>query len=162
MHSKQSNNQIGALCFDLFIALFIGIILISSFGHTFRAVELPIIIGFATLILIGIDIAGSFRSSSKIKPEAVEEKTQENKLDKALMVKIIVSIAFMLATILLWQVIGYILTSIIIIIGFGLFLGVKNKFALIATAVGLSISLYLVFGSVLGIPLPWGLLPVLL
>ncbi len=160
MSTRPSDHVASSVKFEIFVAAIVAIFLLSSFGQSFRAVRLPIMIGSITLVLIAIDLATQFRKLKKSPParNPVAQARSAATFDLPALKKMAVTIAFMAATILLWNVVGYILTSIAVIIGFGLFLGVKGKVALVLTAIGLSGTLYLVFGVVLGVPLPWGLL----
>jgi hypothetical protein len=171
MSARHSDKDANAFKFEIFVAVFIAILLLASIGQSFRAVRLPILIGSITLVLIGIDMVNWLRSCraerqmAAMKPSKTVEtagpgvESGKKGIDKKLLVHLAGTIGFMVATILLWEILGYIPTAIAVIIGFGFFLGVKNKIILVITAILLSVLLFVVFGVVLGVPLPWGLIP---
>lgn len=167
MSARHSSKDANAFKFEIFVAAIIAILLLASIGQSFRAVRLPILIGSITLVLIGIDMVNWLRSCRAERQGAATKPLEKVKIaapgkkgvDKKLLVQLAGTIGFMVATILLWEIVGYIPTAIAVIIGLGFFLGVKNKLILVITAVLLSVLLFVVFGVVLGVPLPWGLIP---
>jgi hypothetical protein len=157
MFAKIFGRHAGSAYFDIGIALFIILIFLSSGGLTPRAFRLPFLIGSATLVLIAFDLFAAFRSAGS----AAAKKTGETKsrgIDKDLMKKLLVTLGFMAATVVLWEIVGFVAASIVVTIGFGKYLGAKSMKALILSSILLTIALYLVFGVFLGVPLPWGLL----
>ena len=157
MFAKIFGKHAGSAYFDIGIALFIILIFLSSGGLTLRAVRLPFLIGSTTLVLIAFDLLAAFRSARSAAVKGTEE-TKGRGIDKGLMKKLLVALGFMAATVVLWEIVGYVLASILVTIGFGKFLGAKSMKALILSSILLMVALYLVFGVFLGVPLPWGLL----
>jgi len=158
---KQINKA--AIFLEIFIIVFIIAIFFSSFGHTPRAVRLPLIICGITFLLVCIDLIPTVREKGK-KQTIEQEKAQQKKvkeIDLKLTMKLIGTTALILLSLALWQITGYLFGSIISIIALGLFLGIKKRAVLIIVSIATSFSLYFIFGVILRIPLSWGFLPVL-
>lgn len=155
---KQDNKA--AILLEILIIIFTVIILVSSYGHALRAVRLPIIIGTITLILVIVDIVQTLHKNKNAEPKEIQElktETPDNQLTK----RLIGMIVFMFLTLALWRIIGYLFGSIVAIVGIGLFLGIRKRILLIAISVVVSLLLYIIFSVLLGVPLPWGFLPML-
>lgn len=154
MVKKIFGNKAGAFYFDLFIAGFIALIFLNSFNLSQRAVRLPFLIGSATLLFIIIDII-SMALNERRKDASLSGRNVSLKLPVK---KIFFTICFMVLTVILWETAGFIISSIAVTVGFGFFLGAKNRKALIVSAILLTLGLYWIFGVFLGVPLPGGLL----
>ena len=156
MIKKIFRNKTGDFYFDLFIAGFIIAIFLASFNLSKRAVRLPFLIGTLTLLFIVIDciIMATAERNKKIESGKPEDKKSSQKT-KVPLKKILITLCFMIATVVLWQLAGFIISSILVTVGFGIFLGAKNK--IILTTI-LTLGLYWIFSVFLGVPLPTGLL----
>jgi hypothetical protein len=158
MVKKLFGRQSGAFYFDLFIALFIFTLIWASFGLTPRSARLPMLIGVTTLGLIALDALLMARSARRETEAQDRPKRRRASLDKALMKKIVVALGFMCGTVALWELVGFVPASIIVTVGFGLFLGARNKITLALASILLTTTLYAIFGFFLGVPLPRGVL----
>lgn len=156
---KKQNNT-AAIFLEFFIILFIAGLAISSFGHSFRAVQLPLIMCALTFVLVSIDLVQTFLRNRKDESKT-SHASQARAVDPKLLMRLFGTVAAMLLTIALWRIIGYLFGSIVSITGIGLFFGIKNKLLLAVIAVVVPFLLYLIFSSFLGVPLPWGFLPML-
>lgn len=158
MINKVFGKKSAQFYFNIFMAGFIIAIFLSSFNLRTRATRLPILIGSITLLFIVIDCiimaVAERREEIRFIPEA---KIKAQKI-KVPIKKILISLCFMVMTVIVWQLLGFIVTSILITVVFGIFLGSKNKRNLIISATILTLILYWVFGVFLGVPLPRGLL----
>jgi len=139
--------------FEIVLILALLVFVFSSADLPRATKRLPLIIAWLTLWITVFDIVLTlFRQWQG----AV--KVKEKGLDKKIAFQTAVSTMIMLSTILLWKWFGFIITSIIVTIGFSLFLGVKRKLALVVSVVLITFGLYYVFGSVFKVPLPKGAL----
>ncbi len=155
---KQDNKA--AILLEILIIIFAVTILVSSSRHTLRAVRLPIIISAITLILVIADLVQIIHKNKNAEPKEIQELKTEA-IDNQLTKRLIGMFVFMFLTLAFWRIIGYLFGSIVAIIGIGLFLGIKKRILLIIISVVVSLLLYIIFSVLLGVPLPWGFLPML-
>ena len=143
----------GEMYFEIFILAFIIVIIIASIGLPERTKRLPLLIAWITLVFTTIDLVVSIvkqlRQTEKIKPLRIDKKS---------LIKTLGSLSFMFLTLIMWKILGFIVTSIIITILFGLFLGAKNRISLVISSVLLTFSIYIAFKIFLNVPLPCGLI----
>jgi divalent metal cation (Fe/Co/Zn/Cd) transporter len=155
---KQDNKA--AILLEILIIIFAITILVSSYGHTLRAVRLPIIVSAITLVLAIVDLIQIIHKNKSEEPKKIQE-LKTDAIDNQLTKRLIGMLIFMFLTLAFWRIIGYLFGSIVAIIGIGLFLGIKKRILLIIISVVISLLLYIIFGVLLGVPLPWGFLPML-
>jgi len=143
----------GEMYFEILILAFIITMFIASIGLPERTKRLPLLIAWITLIITMMDLIISiikqFRHAEQIKPL---------RIDKNLLIKTSGSLGFMLLTLIMWKILGYIVTSIMITILFSLFLGAKNRISLVILSVLLTFGIYIVFRIFLKVPLPGGII----
>ena len=144
-----------AMIFELVILVFLCVLIFASSDLPARTKRLPLLIAWVTVILTLSDILVSILKQLSYKKEAPPTKIS---WDKNTIIKTGGSVLFMFATIMLWELLGFIITSIIITIVFALFMGAKDKIGLILASIGLTLGLYYVFGTFLNVPLPQGML----
>jgi len=153
MHGKIKITE--AMMFEVVILIFLGILLASSFHLPARTKRLPLLIGTVTVLLTVGDLVRSVLSQVRQGKPAIESKKP---LERPALLKTLGSVGFMLATVILWWLVGFIITSLVISITFPLFMGAKQKLALVIASIVLTVALYYVFGIFLDVPLPPGIL----
>jgi putative tricarboxylic transport membrane protein len=153
---KLFGDQVGAVYMNLAVLVFIAVLLAASIGVSERSVRLPVLIGSVTIAFILVDVFNILRTVRK--KSAADKDSSRPVLDVKTARKIATALGFMVATVALWQLAGFIISSIIVSTGFGLYLGARNRLALVIASVALTLVLYWVFSVFLGVPLPWGLL----
>ncbi len=162
MTNKIFGKKAGAFYFDMFIAGFVILIFLNSFNLSERAARLPLLIGSVTLVFILIDCLVMAAAERKNRMTSGVSDNTAKERSKIPVKEIMITLTFMVMTVVLWHIAGFIISSIIVTVGMGYFLGAKNKRALIISAVLLTLGLYWVFGTFLGVPLPAGILQNLL
>lgn len=153
---KGRLNITEAMLFEIVMLIFLGVLIFISADLPARTKRLPLLIAWVTVLLTLSDLFLSLgKQYLKGRETAVSPRM---KWDKTTLIKTGGSVLFMIATPLLWKLIGFIMTSILVTIAFALFMGAKNKIGLIVASIGVTLGLYYVFGNFLNVPLPQGML----
>jgi hypothetical protein len=145
-----------AMLFEIVILIFLAILIFVSSDLPARTKRLPLLIAWVTVLLTLGDLLISI-----VKQHLKGRETQGSlkmTWDKATFIKTGGSVLFMIATLLLWKLVGFVITSTVVTIAFSLFMGAKNKIGLILASIGLTFGLYYIFGNFLNVPLPRGML----
>ena len=140
----------------LFLA-FLFLLIFNSAGLAERSRRLPLLIGWITVGVVAADMAhGIYR---QVRPVEVEgRKKARQKMSTKDIVTVVISVGFLLATVLLWWLIGFLLTSLLLTIAYAYYLGSRSRVGLIVAAVLLTAGCYDLFVKLLSVPLPRGLL----
>lgn len=143
----------GEIIFALLILVFLLVLILDSTDLPARTKRLPLLVAWVTLIFTIGELGLCIRK--QLKNGAGSDK---NFFNKKVMKKVVVGVGFMLLMIVLWNILGFIIASIIITCLFAYYLGARNKIGVAVSAICVTLGLYYIFGSFLGVPLPKGLL----
>lgn len=147
----------GAMLFELVVLAFLFLLIFSSAGLPERSKRLPLLIGWVTVGITAADILLGIHRQLRPRADGGEKK-ERKKLAPKEIGKVVGSVLFLLATILLWRLAGFVLTSLVVTITYAIYLGSRSRIGLIAASLLLSAGVYYLFGVLLGVPLPRGLL----
>ena len=147
----------GAMIFELIILTFLFLLIINSADLPERSKRLPLLIGWITVGVTAADLLLGFYWQLRPR-KASGEKESRRKLEPKDIQKIVVSVLFMGATILLWWLVGFILTSVLVTVAYAIYLGARSRIGLIVSSILLTAGVYYVFGVLLRVPLPRGLI----
>jgi small-conductance mechanosensitive channel len=142
----------GDIVFAAIVLLFLFVLILNSGDLPVRSKRLPLLIAWITVALTVAELAISVLKQSKRRED--NEKAVDSKIIK----KTVVSIIVMLSIIIFWNLLGFIVASIAVAVGFAFFLGAKNKLGVVIASICVTLALYYVFHSFLGVPLPRGML----
>lgn len=151
---KKTKWLSGAMIFEICVMAAVAVMIFASGSLPLRTKRLPLLVCWITAILVGTDFFLALYRQFKMK----DSSDASRNFDREAMKKTVGTAFFMVITIVLWNVLGFLTASILAVTSFSLFLGVKNKAALVISTVSLSFILYYVFGILLRVPLPRGLL----
>jgi magnesium-transporting ATPase (P-type) len=165
---KAKKNSFYNIILSAVMLIFLFVLIIDSAGLRAGAVRLPLLVAWVTVAMIVIQIAleiKKYRAIPVVEPEKKEVKAEpEDPEDPEIKVsarehflKIVCSIGFMMSTLVLWYLFGFLPALLISSISFAFYLGERRPVPVILTCVCVTAAMYGLFAVLLKVPIPQGI-----
>ncbi len=151
----MKSKNLTEIIFCCIVMLFLAVLLVMSRGLPPNSARLPILIGGITLTLAAVQLVINIKEKASMGKNSAEDRPF---VAKEMIIKVGVTGLFMVLTLVLWYLLGFLPAALISSMLLALYLG-ERRWLVIVLSCGISVVvLYFLFSELLSVPLPKGVL----
>ncbi len=157
----MKSKNLTEIIFCCVIMLFLAVLIVMSRGLPANSARLPLLVGWVTLAFTLIQLVINIRERIAIEKnkDGSDGSDAEKKpfITRELLIRVGVTCLFMVLTLVLWYLLGFLPAALISSMLLAFYLG-ERRWYVIVLSCGISVvALYFLFSELLSVPLPKGI-----